>query len=91
MVDISDLGMGKSAVDSESNKSYEDEQVKSVEVEEIKYQHYEDEIWDLAISITEKKKDAPILKIGVIGNADVGKTSISRRFTERIEIDPDQK
>ena len=35
------------------------------------------EIWDRVICLHEKMKKVPNLKIGVLGNCDVGKTSLS--------------
>ena len=46
-----------------------------------------DEPWNDVICITSKMKKVPCLKIGVLGNCDVGKSSLSQNFALREAID----
>jgi len=50
-----------------------------------------DGAWNDAIQLSESKKGIPQIKIGVLGHTNVGKTSLSRKFAKRVDINPNGK
>lgn len=44
-------------------------------------------MWNEAISFADPQKGAVNIKIGLLGNTNVGKTSLSRKFAKRDNID----
>ena len=42
-----------------------------------------DEIWNRLFTRVEKEKDVPVVQIGIIGNCDVGKTSLVYKFLNK--------
>ena len=42
-----------------------------------------DEVWNKLFTRVDKEKDVPVIQIGVIGNCDVGKTSLVYKFLSK--------